>query len=228
MGYAVGMTNLPAPASPPAPPTFTPVPRTRVTGWTAAKQRIFIETLTATGSVRLSTEAVGMSHTHVYKLRHVPGGESFARAWDEAVTIAATRVRDVLIDQAIHGVPERVLIGKDKVVERRRFNHRTMIWVLQHHMPDLYPGGSTTYRRGWEERRAQEEANPTEEEREELRARILRKLDLVQKRQMKEIAKDPAKRAAHDLLYGPRDWAALERPGWPEDVESAADVPRSG
>ena len=168
MGYAEGMTNLPAP------PTFTPVPNRLLTGWTAAKQEIFIETLTATGSVRMSTEAVGMSHCGVYKLRHAPGGESFARAWDAAVTIAATRVRDVLIDQAIHGVPERVLIGKDKVVERRRFNHRTMIRVLQHHMPDLYPGGSTTHRRGWEERRAQEQDDVSEQEAEELRARLLR------------------------------------------------------
>ena len=213
MGYAAGMMNLPAPASPPAPPTFTPVPNRQLTGWTAAKQKMFIETLTATGSVRLSTEAVGMSHTHVYKLRHMPGGESFARAWDEAVTIAATRVRDVLIDQAIHGVPERVLIGKDTVVERRRFNHRTMIWVLQHHMPDLYPGGSTTHRRSWEERRAQEQEDASERQAEELRARIQRKLDLVQWRELKDIAGDPAKRAAHELLYGPRDWTALKRPG---------------
>lgn len=150
---------------------FAPVPRKAVLtkGWTAAKQRGFIAALRETGSVRVSAEAVGMSHCGVYKLRHQPGGEGFARAWDEAVAIGARRVRDVLIDQAVHGIPERVVIGRDKVIERRRFNHRTMIWVLQHHMPDDYPGGSTLARR----------AEP-EEPIEAVRARVLARLDAIE------------------------------------------------
>lgn len=148
MGYKAHMPDLDC-QPPSAVPTFTPVPNRTRAGWTPAKQQLFIETLLATGSVRLGTEAAGMSHGSVYRLRHAPGGTSFARAWDEAVALGAQRVRDVLIDQAIHGIPERVLVGKETVVERRRFNHRTMIWVLQHHMPEDYPGGSTTHRGGW-------------------------------------------------------------------------------
>ncbi len=134
--------------SPPLLPDFTPVPRKNTVshGWTVAKQRGFIEALAMTGSVRMATEAVGMSHCGVYKLRNAPGAASFVRAWDAAVSLGAARIRDVLFDQAIHGIPETLIIGKKTRIERRKFNHRTMIWALQHHMPDQYPGGSTLKR----------------------------------------------------------------------------------
>ena len=220
---------------PSAVPAFTPVPVKTRSGWTAGKQGIFIETLTASGSVRLSTEACGMTQCSVYKLRHRPGAESFARAWDEAVEIAARRVRDVLLDQAINGVPERVLIGRDTVVERRRFNHRTMIWVLQHHMPDRYPGASTTHRRGWTD--AHEDGSgeaPTRKLRpwerpepsiEEVRENIMRKVEAMARPRMRAIAADPAKRAAYELLNGPADWAALTGRVEPEMVEQSMVEP---
>jgi hypothetical protein len=182
---------------------FEPVPRQHLMtrGWTAKKQRGFIAALRDSGSVRLATAAVGMSYEGVYKLRHAPGGAEFARAWDEAVRIGARRVRDVFIDQNIHGIPERVIVGKDKVIERRRFNHRSMIWVLQHHLPGEYPGGSTTHRRGWGGRPW--EAEPDIED---VRAEVLRKVEAIERQRMREIAADPAKRAAWELLNGPYDW----------------------
>ena len=194
-------------------PAFAPVPiRTRA-GWTAARQGMFIEALAATGSVAMATKAAGMGHCGVYKVRHMAGAESFARAWDEAVVLAARRVRDVLIDHSIHGVPERVLIGKTKVVERRRFNHRTMIWVLQHHMPDVYPGGSTTHRRGWEGagRKPRPHEKPAKSD-DEVMGEIMRKLDAVRRRTLRELAEDPARRAAYELLHGPQDWEAALGP----------------
>ena len=141
------MDNSHTPATPLL-PAFTPVPRKNTVshGWTVPKQRGFIEALAVTGSVRMATEAVGMSHCGVYKLRNAPGAASFVQAWDAAVSLGAARIRDVLFDHAIHGIPETVIIGKKTRVERRRFNHRTMIWALQHHMPDQYPGGSTLHR----------------------------------------------------------------------------------
>lgn len=181
---------------------FAPVPRknTVIRGWTAKKQRGFIAALRESGSVRLATAAVGMSYEGVYKLRHAPGGAGFARAWDEAVGIGARRVRDVFIDQNIHGIPERVVIGKDVVVERRRFNHRSMIWVLQHHLPELYPGASTTHRRGWGG------AAREEPDIEEVRQEILAKVAAMERADLRAIAADPAKRAAWEVLHGPRDW----------------------
>ncbi len=161
-------------SNPPTLPDFVPVPRrnTVTHGWTAAKQRAFIEGLAATGSVRMAAEAVGMGQCGVYKLRHAPGGESFARAWDAAVALGAARIRDVLFDQAIHGIPEVVVLGKDVRIERRRFNHRTMIWALQHHMPDQYPGGSTLKRAA-----AVEPFTPTPEQLAEAQRRVLARFD---------------------------------------------------
>lgn len=183
---------------------FAPVPRknTVIRGWTPRKQRAFIAALRETGSVRLATQAAGMGYEGVYKLRHAPGAEEFARAWDMAVCIGAERVRDVLIDHSVHGIPERVVIGKDKVVERRRFNHRSMMWLLQHHLPDQYPGGSTTHRRG---RGWGADAEPPIEE---VRQDMLDRVAAMERLRMRAIAADPAKRAAWEVLHGPRDWDA--------------------
>jgi hypothetical protein len=190
---------------------FEPVPRKNVMtrGWTVKKQRGFIAALRESGSVRLATQAVGMGYEGVYKLRHAPGAEDFARAWDEAVGIGARRVRDVFIDQNIHGIPERVVIGKDVVVERRRFNHRSMIWVMQHHLPDLYPGGSTTHRRGWGGARSAPWEKPPPSIEEVTRV-ICERVEAIRRHTMRAIAADPDKRAAWELLHGPRDWEAEE------------------
>ena len=201
---------MPDSSPPPAAtlPDFTPVPRQTVSyGWTAAKQRAFIAGLAQTGSVRLATEGVGMSHTGVYKLRTAPGGGSFAQAWDIAVVMGATRIRDVLFDQAIHGIPETIVIGKKTRIERRRFNHRTMIWALQHHMPDQYPGGSKLAA-GPKLKPWQQPASP-----EETRAEILRKIGLARRARMRELAHDPEKRAAYDLIHPGHgeDWDDLQR-----------------
>jgi hypothetical protein len=194
--------------SPPLLPDFTPVPRRHLVshGWTIAKQRGFIEALAMTGSVRMATEAVGMSHCGVYKLRNASGAASFVRAWDAAVSLGAARIRDVLFDQAIHGVPETVVIGKDTRIERRRFNHRTMIWALQHHMPDQYPGGSKLASRP--KPKPWEKALPSDEE---VRASIHRKLDAIRRPYLREIAADPQKRAAYDLVHPSDryDWDAI-------------------
>ncbi len=209
------MTESPqfSPAS--ALPEFTPVPRknTVTHGWTVAKQRDFIAGLAATGSVRLATEGVGMSYTGVYALRTAPGGSSFARAWDIAVGMGAARIRDVLFGHAIHGIPETIITGKETRIERRRFNHRTMIWALQHHMPDQYPGGSTLASGS---KREQWQAEETRID--EVRAGITQKLEVLRRAEMEAIAQDPARRAAYDVLH----------PGHDNDWDAIADGARGG
>ena len=82
------------PASPPAPrphrrlrvPAFYPVPtRTRRDGWTVERQADFLGMLFELGSVIGACEAVGMSRKSAYRLRALPGAESFAAAWDAAL-----------------------------------------------------------------------------------------------------------------------------------------------
>jgi len=85
---------LPRESSPPAPrpyrrlrvPPFYPVPvRTRRDGWTIERQADFLGLLAETGSVIGACEAVGMSRKSAYRLRALPGAESFAAAWDAAL-----------------------------------------------------------------------------------------------------------------------------------------------
>jgi hypothetical protein len=124
-------------------PDFTPVPRQTVShGRTAAKHRDFIAALAATGSVRMATEACGMSHCGVYKVPDAKDEGSFASAWDIAVGMGAARIRDVLFDHTIHAGPETVIVDKKTRIEQRRYNDRTMIWALQHDMPDQYVGAA--------------------------------------------------------------------------------------
>lgn len=130
------------PTHPDSPPDFTPIPRKMkcCDGWTVARQRGFIAALARTGSVRVATESVGMSYANVHKLRQNQGAESFCRAWDAAIEQATGRISEVMIDHAVNGVPETIVRGKRRI-ERRRFNHRIMMWLLQHHRPAKYGGG---------------------------------------------------------------------------------------
>ena len=64
-------------------PAFYPVPvRTRRDGWTIERQADFLGLLAECGSVIGACEAVGMSRKSVYRLRTLPGAESFAAGWD--------------------------------------------------------------------------------------------------------------------------------------------------
>ena len=89
------------PAAPPAPrpyrrltvPAFYPVPtRTRRDGWPVERQADFLGMLAETGSVMGACEAVGMSRKSAYRLRALPGAESFAAAWDAALGMPARTV----------------------------------------------------------------------------------------------------------------------------------------
>src|SRR6187402_3247914 len=67
-------------------PAFYPVPtRTRRDGWTVCRQAHFLGMLAETGSVIGACEAVGISRKSAYRLRALPGAESFAAAWDLAL-----------------------------------------------------------------------------------------------------------------------------------------------
>ena len=74
-------------------PPFYPVPvRTRRDGWTIERQADFLGLLAETGSVIGACEAVGMSRKSAYRLRSLPGAESFAAAWDAALGMPVRKV----------------------------------------------------------------------------------------------------------------------------------------
>lgn len=121
---------------------FTPVARKRIrsNGLSPMRQRAFIAYLAANGCVEMSAAAVGASDTAFYQLRKAEGAESFANAWDVAIDMGARRVLDRLMAHAIHGTPERLVKDGKVILERRRFNARAMMWIVQQRLPELYGG----------------------------------------------------------------------------------------
>ncbi|MBP6379857.1 MAG: hypothetical protein KA312_05510 [Sphingorhabdus sp.] len=121
---------------------FTPVPRKRIRadGLNPMRQRAFITYLSVNGSVEMSATAVGVSANSFYQLKKAEGAESFAAAWDIAIEMGARRVLDTLMDHAIHGTPEKLLKDGEVILERRKYNTRAMMWIVQQRFPELYGG----------------------------------------------------------------------------------------
>src|SRR5688572_22480648 len=92
----------------PEPPEFTPAPSRNPRGWTAERQRKFIEHLSLTGSVGGASAAAGVSSRSALRLRGKPGGEGFAAAWDAALRMAAPRLAAIAFDRSVNGRVERI------------------------------------------------------------------------------------------------------------------------
>jgi hypothetical protein len=114
---------------PPQPPQFTPAPtRKRRSGWTAEKQRRFIEHLALTGHAGEAAAAAGMASCSAYRLRDKAGAESFARAWDAALRLCPTRLAAIGLDRAVHGRVERFYKNGELVLERRIPSDYLLTW----------------------------------------------------------------------------------------------------
>jgi len=106
---------------------FAPVPlRSRRDGWTAGRQRLFIEALGDGLGPARAARLLGMTRQTAYALRHRPGSAAFADAWDAAVEGARQRRLAALPPRAagwqriIEGVPRPVRYrGHIVAVERR-------------------------------------------------------------------------------------------------------------
>ncbi|MFD1788839.1 hypothetical protein ACFSC3_14835 [Sphingomonas floccifaciens] len=97
------MTAPRAPADP-FPFTSVPIARARHDGWSPERQRRFIAALAELGSVNGAARAVGSTRTSAYRLRTRDGAESFAAAWDAALSDARARRFDALFERATVGV----------------------------------------------------------------------------------------------------------------------------
>lgn len=125
---------------------FTPVPRRtkRWNGLTPLKQRAFIANLASCGCVEMAGASVGSSGAAFYTLRKAEGAESFAAAWEVAVDMGARIVLDKLMEHAIHGTPEKLLKDGEVILERRKYNTRAMMWIVQQRFPETYGGSLST------------------------------------------------------------------------------------
>ncbi|WP_260599626.1 hypothetical protein [Sphingomonas endolithica] len=134
------LTPTPRDQRPPL-PVFTPVPRKyRYDGWTAERQRAFIEALADTGSVTAAAQRINMSTEGAYYLRRQPGAEGFRAAWESALDHGVQCLTDIAIDRALNGVPVPQFWRGEQVGEKRRINDRLLMFILEHHLPHLYGG----------------------------------------------------------------------------------------
>ncbi len=219
-----------------APPAsdFTPVPRrTRAQdGWSEAKQRGFIAAQAETGSVRRAAKTVGMSFASAYHLRKHRLAESFSAAWDAAVSTRVNQVYDILVEHSVHGVPEPVFHAGEVVGERRRYDPRTMRWVVErggqgaggleeiNEQRTRAAADQAAWLKTADDYEAAGNLKSAAYYREEhpmrgwaIRQELIAKLDELTRNDMTyEIGPDPAKRAAYELLHGPVDWGAYEIP----------------
>lgn len=120
-------------------PDFTPVPRKyRHDGWTADRQRAFIDALAASGSVKAAAHSINMSAEGAYYLRRQPGAEGFRAAWSAALDHGVQNLADAMMDRALHGVPVPIMYQGEQVAERRVYNERASMFILRHHLPEKY------------------------------------------------------------------------------------------
>jgi hypothetical protein len=115
----------------PTPPDFDIAPtRKRHAGWTAERQRKFIEHLSLTGHVGEACALVGIASSSAYRLKHKPGAESFSRAWDHALRLCPTRLVSIGLDWAVNGRVERHYKNGELVLERRIPCSRLLTWFI--------------------------------------------------------------------------------------------------
>jgi len=120
-----------APAATPPVPRFTPVPvRPRRDGWTAQRQRVFIQTLAETGLVTRAARAAGMSERSAHRLALREDAESFCQAWDAALRLASRRGVSSLYEYALDGMTETVWRDGEVAYRRRRPSEKALIFLL--------------------------------------------------------------------------------------------------
>lgn len=110
---------------------MTQTPALRLDGWTPARQRLFIETLSQCGSVTKAAETVGLSPSSAYRLRSRKENAHFRMAWEAAMVTALQTLQDSAMERATQG-EERPLYSDGRVIGTHRvFDNRLAIFLMQ-------------------------------------------------------------------------------------------------
>ncbi len=112
--------------------------RPRANSITPDLQRTFVSHLAATGVVTSAARKIGRSMEALYKLKHKPGAEGFARAWDRAVQLGVERLEDTALARAIEG-SERKLYRDGELVGTERFHNEALVmFFLRNRLAERY------------------------------------------------------------------------------------------
>jgi hypothetical protein len=102
--------------------------RRRLAGWSAERQRLFLNMLAETGSVHLAASAARLSARSAYHLR--TRSPAFAAAWNAAQQLAVGRLSAVAFDRALNGRVEQVYSEGMLIAEKRVPSDRLLTWLL--------------------------------------------------------------------------------------------------
>jgi hypothetical protein len=100
-------------------------------GITPERQRVFFETLAATGSVSQAATACGLSRQALYAYRNRADVPAFREAWDIAMGCAINILGDIAFSRAVDGVEEPVFWKGQLVGTRRRYNDNLLLTLLR-------------------------------------------------------------------------------------------------
>ncbi len=104
--------------------------RTRTDGWTAERQRAFLEAIAAGHTVDAAARAVGMTKQSAYALRNRAAGAAFAVGWAAAGLIAREHIADTLLTRAIDGQVETYTRADGTEITRHRYDNRLAATLL--------------------------------------------------------------------------------------------------
>jgi len=105
-----------------------PDTRKRLAGWSAERQRTFLNTFAETGSVHLASSAARLSARSAYALRN--RSPDFAACWDSAMKLSVGRLMTIALDRAINGPIVQIFEDGVLVGERRAPSDRILTWLL--------------------------------------------------------------------------------------------------
>ncbi|UIJ45376.1 hypothetical protein LZK98_20435 [Sphingomonas cannabina] len=126
---------------------YTPVEiSTRRDGWTAERQRKFLEALAESGRVAVAAQVVGLSVRSAYRLRHHPQGRRFAEAWDAALYCGANRLIAIALERATVGGYREVWKDGRIQSEVRAPSDKLLIYLLNNLAPHVFSRGPVKHR----------------------------------------------------------------------------------
>lgn len=118
---------------------YTPVALPpRRDGWTAERQRIFLQALAESCRVSVAAQAAGMSLRSAYSLRNHPRAAAFARAWDQALLLAADLLTALAFERAIVGSRREVRRDGRVVAEITEPNDRMLMFLINRFEPHRF------------------------------------------------------------------------------------------
>ncbi len=113
-----------------------PLKHYRHDGWTPKRQRAFIEALVDHGSVGRACKAVNMSRISAYRLRNLPQGGDFRRAWDAAIDMAVEHLKDIAFERAVEGQLEPVWQKGKLMGHKRKYSDGILMFLLRQYGVD--------------------------------------------------------------------------------------------